>query len=76
MKERYWRATEFPMNSIYRCFTGKSFSGAEPGLNQNQTSYGDSLCRKGHKGPLCNVCRETTTFRLLISRAMSALGSQ
>ena len=55
VKERYWRATELE-ETIYRCYYRKSCKGAEPGLNQNQTSYGDGLCRKGHKGPLCNVC--------------------
>jgi len=57
VKERYWRATALE-ETIYRCFYRKSCKGSlQPG--PNQTSYGDGLCRKGHKGPLCNVCENT-----------------
>ena len=60
VKPRYWRATELE-ETIYRCYYRKSCKGSlQPG--PNQTSYGDGLCRKGHKGPLCNVCENNYYF--------------
>jgi len=59
VKPRYWRATELE-ETIYRCYYRKSCKGSPGGTNQ--TSYGDGLCRKGHKGPLCNVCERNHYF--------------
>ena len=57
MKPEYWRATGLE-DTIYRCFYRKPCKGSQQG--PNQTSFGDGLCRKGHKGPLCNVCENNS----------------
>ena len=59
VKPRYWRATELE-DTIYRCFYERTCKGSPGGTNK--TSYGDGLCRKGHKGPLCNVCENGYYF--------------
>ena len=51
------RATELDERP-YRCFYKQSCVGSRDGEN----SWGNGLCRRGHKGPLCNVCENNYYF--------------
>ena len=57
VKEHYWRATELD-ERLYRCFYAESCIGTQAG----REDFGDGLCRRGHKGPLCTECKRNHYF--------------